>query len=303
VIVADLAPDSFRRTIKSGLRVRVGPIVVEMRSQFAHVHSGVALHYAAHEIVDHDCFADFRVSVDPAAGVRRWIVRQAAFGFENGRPFQPLPAAQAFPLLEWGLNWCVAKHCHQYAIIHAAVVERSERALVMPAPPGSGKSTLCAALVARGWRLLSDELALIRVNDGRVVPLPRPISLKNQSIASLRRFWPDATLGPTVPDTQKGAIAHLQPPAASVRAAAQSAAPGWIVLPHYSIDEPMELAPVSKGTAFMHLVDNAFNYDVHGRVGFALLADFVEASRCYTFTYNGDLKEAIDVFETLSRRK
>jgi hypothetical protein len=92
-------------------------------------------------------------------------------------------------------------------------------------------------------------------------------------------------------------------PAASVRAAAQSAAPGWIVLPHYSIDEPMELAPVSKGTAFMHLVDNAFNYDVHGRVGFALLADFVEASRCYTFTYNGDLKEAIDVFETLSRRK
>jgi predicted ATPase len=30
--------------------------------------------------------------------------------------------------------------------------------VILPAPPGSGKSTLCAALVTRGWRLLSDEL-------------------------------------------------------------------------------------------------------------------------------------------------
>ena len=40
-------------------------------------------------------------------------------------PFAPLPLDQAFPMLEWGLNWCVSAHCHQYLIFHAAVVEKS----------------------------------------------------------------------------------------------------------------------------------------------------------------------------------
>jgi predicted ATPase len=33
------------------------------------------------------------------------------------------------------------------------VVERDGHALILPAMPGSGKSTLTAALVQRGWRL------------------------------------------------------------------------------------------------------------------------------------------------------
>jgi hypothetical protein len=41
------------------------------------------------------------------------------------------------------------------------VLERGGRALLLPAPSGSGKSTLCAGLAFNGWRLLSDELALL----------------------------------------------------------------------------------------------------------------------------------------------
>ena len=66
--------------------------------------------------------------------------------------------------------------------MHAAVFERDSSAVVLPGPSGVGKSTLCAALVARGWRLLSDEVAMIRPQDGLLQPYPRPISLKNESI-------------------------------------------------------------------------------------------------------------------------
>jgi HprK-related kinase A len=180
------------------------------------------------------------------------------------------------------------------------VLERCGRALLLPAPPGSGKSTLCAALVARGWRLLSDELALIELDGRRVVPMPRPISLKNRSIDTIARFWPDAAIGDVVPDTLKGAVAHVRPPADSVRRAGECALPGWVVLPRFQQGATMTLATLAKCDAFMQLVDSAFNYSVHGRAGFEALAALVDRSDCYTFTYGGVLDEAVDVFDRFS---
>jgi HprK-related kinase A len=82
-------------------------------------------------------------------------------------------------MLEWGMNWCIASHMHYYLMLHAAVLERDGHALIMPGDPGAGKSTLTAALMLDGWRLLSDEIALIDRNDGLLYGLARPVSLKN----------------------------------------------------------------------------------------------------------------------------
>ena len=48
----------------------------------------------------------------------------------------------------------------------------------------------------------------------------------------------------------------------------------------------------------MCLVESAFNYNVHGRVGFAALSRLVDQADCYRFTY-GRLHEAVRVFERL----
>ncbi len=127
-----------------------------------------------------DRFADFHVSVVREPGLRRWVRPLIRFHFDGVPSFMPLLATHATASLEWGLNWCVASHCHQYLIVHAAVVERRGVAVVMPAPPGSGKSTLCAALVQCGWRLLSDELGLYDPVSRQVFGMARPINLKNR---------------------------------------------------------------------------------------------------------------------------
>lgn len=300
MIVAELAPSELRRRLSGpGLRVRLGPVAAQIRSPFAAVASALALHYAGHDLLDPSAFADFSVSVDPPFGARRFVRRQALFKFDGMARFRPLPATQAFPLLEWGLNWCVTSHCHQYLIVHAAVVERGGSALLLPAPPASGKSTLCAALVARGWRLLSDELALIEIGRRSVVPMPRPISLKNRSIDAIAKFWPDVAIGDVVPDTLKGSVAHVRPPADSVRRGGEAAVPAWVVLPRYAPGEATELVAMSKCEAFMRLVDSAFNYSVHGRAAFDTLADLVDACECCAFTYGGDLDEAVGAFDDL----
>ena len=300
MIVADLPEKELaRRLAGAGLRLRTGPLVTEIRSRLTKVAEGIALHYSDYPIEASEDFADFHVRLAPPGSLRRWLRPQVTFQFDGAPPFLPLPADQAFPIMEWGLNWCVSSHCHQYLVIHAAVVERSGCALLLPAPPGSGKSTLCAGLVSRGWRLLSDELALIDPLTANITPLPRPISLKNASIEVIRAFSPDAVLGPTVRDTLKGSVAHVKAPADSVRRAAEPARPRWIVLPRYQAGVPARLERLRKGRAFMQLADSSFNYNLHGRNGFEALARVIDASDCYEFAY-GDLEEAVGLFDRLA---
>jgi HprK-related kinase A len=289
-----------RQLGSTGLRVRVGPIVAQIRSPLPIIEQGLATHYPAHEVVTPRDFADFHLSVTHSGPLRRLLAARAVFHFGGTSPFNPLPADQAFALLEWGINWSIATHCHQYLIVHAGVVAHGDRALILPAPPGSGKSTLCAALVARGWRLLSDELTIIDPDTRSVVPLPRPISLKNQSIDAIRTFWPDATMSAVVRETLKGAVTYVRPPIESVHAASRHAKPRWIVVPRYAKDQPTQLAALPKARAFMQLVENTFNYDVHGRRGFELLAGVTDASECLEFEYGGALDEAVRLFDDLA---
>jgi hypothetical protein len=261
------------------------------------VAEGIGQLYSEHLV--EDGFADFHVRVARPAGLRRWVKPQVVFQFDGTPPFLPLPGDQGFAILEWGLNWCISAHCHQYLVLHAAVLERSGGALVLPAPPGSGKSTLCAGLVSRGWRLLSDELALLSPASGEIVPLARPISLKNASIELIARFAPQEFIGPAVHDTLKGSVAHMKPPKESVRRESETAPPRWVVKPRYVAGTPAKLQRVSKARAFMHLVDSAFNYQFHGIHGFDLLGRLIDSSECYEFAY-AELEEAVGTFEALA---
>lgn len=281
------------------MRLRTGPVVTCVRSTLPAVAEGINLLYAGHDVGDASDFADFHVRVDRPPGMRRWLYPQVVFQFDGAPPFNPLPGDQGFPLLEWGLNWCISAHLHQYLIIHAAVVERRGQALLLPAPPGSGKSTLCAALVSRGWRLLSDELALISPETGNVLPLVRPISLKNASIAVIGRFAPVMRIGPAVHDTQKGSVAHVKPPIESVQRQADPATPRWVVMPRYAARKQARLQAYAKGKTFIQLADSAFNYEVHGRQGFDLIGDLVASCECYEFSYS-DLEEAVGLFNDMA---
>ena len=294
------ASDLAVRLHGAGLRLRTGPLVFCIRSQIPEVLQGLAALYGAHAVEESGCFADFHVSVERARGLRRWLRPKLYFGIDGSNPFAPLPGNQGLPMLEWGLNWCVVGNCHQYLILHAAVLERGGRALVMPAPSGSGKSTLCAALLFRGWRLLSDELAIVDPATGMLIPLPRAVSLKNASIEVIQRFAGDAVrFGSIVHDTSKGRVGHFAPPLNAVRRADENALPGWIVFPRYRPDAQADMAPLPRGQALMRLIENAFNYNVHRQTGFEALANLVRRSDCHTFDYS-DLHEAVTLFERMA---
>lgn len=196
------------------------------------------------------------------------------------------------------MNWCIAAHAHDRLLLHSAVIERNGMAVVMPAPPGSGKSTLCAALIHRGWRLLSDELALVSLSDGLVSPLVRAVSLKNQSVDVIRRFAPDAVFNRLSHGTHKGTVTHMRAPSEHVRRVNERARPRWVVFPRYVPDAPAVMTPRARGESLLELARNAFNYSVLGRDGFEALAGMLAGCDCFDFSY-GRLDDAVLSFDQL----
>jgi hypothetical protein len=292
------ANDLVERITDAGIHIRTGPFVFHLRTTVTQVIVGIRLLYADFPLVDSGGFADFHVRLVSTRGVRGWFRPQARFLFDGESPFASLPVKQALAMFEWCANWCVSNQANQYLVVHAAAVERDGHSAILTGPPGAGKSTLCAALVNRGWRLLTDELTLIAPQSAAIVALPRPIGLKGSSIQLIQEFAPGTVFGPHCHDTLKGTVAHMRPPTESVLRADEPALPRWLVFLRYKPDCATAVRPLPKAQSFMRLASSSFNYSVLGARGFKVLAKLMDNTDCYALEYS-DLNEAIAWFDSL----
>ncbi|MDS4022072.1 MAG: HprK-related kinase A [Candidatus Competibacter sp.] len=299
MIFSELIPAQLQHDLSHGLRFRCGPFKFQLKSRLSGLASLLLQVYPDYVVSKYD-LTDFHVDLLPTTFWRRYWRPQIQFLIDNTAPFEPFPQDTVLPFLEWGLNWCVAMRAHQYLMLHAGVIARDDQALLLPAWPGSGKSTLSAALCQRGWRLLSDEFGLVRPKDGLLAPFPRLIALKNESIAVIRDFAPDAVLGPEYPKTRKGTVCHLRPPAESVARDQEPAKPRWIVFPRFRKGASLSLQPMERTEAFVTLSGHSFNYDLIGLRGFKALTGLIDSCDCYRFEYGGDLEQAVAQLNALA---
>ncbi|WP_374436307.1 HprK-related kinase A [Inhella sp.] len=291
----------FRTHLRTGrLAIQSGPVSWQLHCELPDVASALHGLYAAHPCELDPAFSDYHVALRTPRNLRRWLRPQVQFWIDDQAPFEPLPRDQAPAMLEWGLNWSLAASAHQWLTLHAASLEREGQVVILPAPPGSGKSTLCAALALRGWRLLSDELTLIEPTNLDALALARPVNLKNASIDLIRAFEPSARWAPEAYDTQKGRVTHLAPPPQAVERMHEPGRPRWIVFPRYQAGAEPLLTPRSKVTTFTHFAENAFNYSILGELGFDTVARLVDQCECYDFQYSR-LDDALEVFNWLSQ--
>jgi hypothetical protein len=89
-----------------------------------------------------------------------------------------------------------------FALHGAGVVSPSGRGMLIVGPSGSGKSTLALALIAAGWRYLSDEAVLLS-RQGTVIQA-RPLRRSFYVDASDAAAYEGLRLGPETPDAAGG---------------------------------------------------------------------------------------------------
>lgn len=285
--VSDIPTSEIEQRLRKGhFAFSMAPFALKVKSSIPSVGQNIQRLYGDYPVLDSNRATDFQVELSAPKGVRRLFRPQVNFSFDGHLPFKPLPQKQAFALFEWGVNWCIATNAHHYLIIHSAVVARNNQAIILPGEPGAGKSTLCAALICRGWRLLSDEMTLIDPKTLEIIPIPRPVSLKNQSIELIKQYAPDSVFGDTAYDTIKGTVSHMRPPNNSVLHSLTPAKLLAVVFPRYLAGAELTLTEQEKSKTLMQLAENSFNYHIHGTDGFEVLKRLADKASCFRLSYS-----------------
>jgi len=191
--------------------------------------------------------------------------------------------------LMWHLTQAAIHATSPAAALHAGAVSGPHGAVLLPAPAGSGKTTLTAGLVAAGWDYLSDELALVEPETAAVRPFARPLCLARDAVELFAGLGDRLTpkLDSRRCDKLQVRPEDLRPGAR--RLPGQACPVRAVVLPLYEPAAPTRVEPLRRVETLLALLPNAFDLDP-GRL--EVLAELCRSAPGYRLV-SGDLDEAV----------
>lgn len=248
-----------------------------------------------------EAIVDYQIDIASTSFLRTLFRPQVAIKIDGHQPFNPISPKKLLPSMEWAMNWCVAAYDHTHLLIHCSAVEKNGKVILFPAKSGSGKSTTSSYLALNGWHLYYDEMAVIELSTGKVQPVFRPTSLKNNSVDIISPYLennPQAHLSEVVHNTHKGSIGHLR---AHDRALFDTFVPtcaSAIVFLDYKPRADLDIYEIDQGVGFSQMVLNAFNYSVIGEPAFDTLHSVVSNAKIFEVSYSS-LKTLTEFLEEL----
>lgn len=197
------------------------------------------------------------------------------------------------------LQTAVQRHSY-FLEIHAGVVSNSQKCLLLPAAPGSGKTTLTAALTAAGFQYFSDEVALLEEPDLEVRPVPIGLSVKSGALEVLAPLFPQLRRSANHAREDFEIVTYLNPPMASFSYDLNRTYPtAWIVFPQYSPRATTELRPIGKAEALARLMKEVLvvGTTLDKRIVRSLV-HWIQRVDCYELP-NSSLSQAVQLISRL----
>jgi hypothetical protein len=149
------------------------------------------------------------------------------------------------------------------------------------------------------YRLLTDELTLINLNDNLVTPFVRPVSLKDGAIDVIKNLYPESLLGKVSENTHKGSVGHCRPTDESWSNMRENALIGNILFPKFdSTCESPSIRIVEPLEALSRLVEQSFNIHILGAQAISCLQHICENAPAYEIRYSRT-EDAIEFVNSL----
>jgi hypothetical protein len=193
-----------------------------------------------------------------------------------------------------GALWQSAVNAHDFLIYyHAAVVGFGETCVLLPASAGSGKSSLTGALVHRGFRYFSDEVALIENGTFNVPPVPLALCAKSTGWDILARYYPDI-MKTRVHFRVDGKKVRYLPPSLSQRSN-ESKRVSHVIFPRYAPESITALSRISRSEALRRLLEQCMASRLELTTdNIKELIRWIVGIDCYELTFSS-LEEAADL--------
>jgi hypothetical protein len=197
------------------------------------------------------------------------------------------------PLVK-GAFWSAAINAHHFLFyIHAGTVGTDGACVLLPAAPGSGKSSLTAALTHRGLRYFSDEVALIEPDTFMVNPMPLAFCAKSTGWDLLARYYPEILSVPTHLRSDGKVVRYVAPPADRIQKGPGSIS--HIVFPHYDKDSKTELQPIARSEALGRLMTECLGKKQQlDRNNVEQLIRWISGIQCYALPFSS-LEDAAEL--------
>jgi hypothetical protein len=227
------------------------------------------------------------VRLDARGPVRSYIYR-------DGEPVEFTTGLHRLAPAVKAVLWQSAINAHDFLFyIHAGVVGTGETCVLLPAAPGSGKSSLTAALTHKGFHYFSDEVALIDSGTFQVNPMPLAFCLKSTGWDLMARYYPEILTLPIHQRNDGKVVRYLAPPAAALQ---QTSAPvSHIIFPRYDKDGTTELKPIARSEALRRLMDECLALSQRlDRENVGELVRWIERVDCYALPFSS-LDEAVEL--------
>lgn len=214
----------------------------------------------------------------------------------NGDRKRVGPPADLLNYAVWDLHALVAKRTRDFLLLHAGAVERDGSAVILPAPPESGKSSTTIALLEAGFGYLSDELGAIDPVTGRVYPYPKRIWVTEGSF----ELFPDLEGRLHDRDGLSGQLVKRYVRPEDLGAPVGRAGPvRLVVFPTAYHHGAPRLTRLGKAEAVHRLVANAFNLPIYGERGLERLAQIGREAPAYRLDGGTPRERAAAILELL----
>jgi HprK-related kinase A len=298
--LASIDNSAVRRALGKGtLRLHLGPFVTALRSGNRHMFDYFLDMYRDCPVsIGADIVADYYLRVGAPNMLRRLIRRQVLPDPGFHFPTLPLPVHMAPLALEMGMNLSAALQCFRFTMFHAGVVARGADAVMIAAHSGGGKSTLTAAMMEAGYRLLSDEFAVLRRDRVALMPYPRPVSLKNASVDVVRELAGKDMLSKPLVGTPKGTVAYRRARASDIQAMHEEAIPRLLIFPTFKEKSSVTVSTVEPADAAMRLIAGSPNYQVVGREAFETTMAMMDGLNAFEIRY-GNTADSVNLVQDL----
>jgi hypothetical protein len=193
-------------------------------------------------------------------------------------------------MLASALNLWAVKRSRKYYAFHAGAVAREGRGILLPAPPGGSKTTLTAALLRRGFDLLSDEVGAMEVDTGRLCAYRRALWLRSPTP---RVLGLDASLGMSLEYEHTRIVSAAE---LGARCVSDSPVLALIISPKYQVLARTRMEPIRAGLAVIALMESSCSQPQFKVAGLDLVIDLALRLPCYRLDFS-DLDAAVALIE------